>query len=72
MRFTFAMWPRHVFKEPSQSKQPSVVFKHDFRAPAPATPIAKHSVQHPEQTEPWESRAFGPVSAQAPPHQPFF
>lgn len=41
----FAMWPGHVFKEPSQSKQLSITFKRDFRAPAPATPAAKHSVQ---------------------------
>lgn len=52
----FAMCPGHVFKELSQSKQLSIVFKQDFGAPAPATPIAEHS----------ESRAFEAVSAQAP------
>lgn len=43
----FAMWPGHVFKEPLQSKQLSITFKHNFRAPAPATPVAKHSMQCP-------------------------
>lgn len=60
----FAAWPGYVLEEPSQRKQPSIMFKLNFRAAAPAPPGAA------PQSTPWESRAFGSVSAQAPPCQP--
>lgn len=67
-----ATWLGHFFGEPSWSDQLSIMSKCDFRPRAPAAPIAKPSVRRLEQAEPWESRAFGPAAAQAPPHQPSF
>lgn len=43
----FAMCPGRVCEEPSHSKMLSITFKCNFRAPAPATPMAKRSLQRP-------------------------
>lgn len=48
----FASWPVYVFKEPSQRKQLSIMFKHNFRAAAPAPGAAPQSTPSPGKAEP--------------------